>query len=566
VTEPPSPPVENLPSGDGGIEAISPRIALLGLLAVLALTAAVRLTVLDMPLDRDEGEYAYGAQRLLAGKLPYVDFYSMKLPGMYLLYAFIFQIAGQSLRAIHGTLLLASLASISLIFFIGRRWFNPLAGLAAASTFAALSLTHKVEGTSAQTEPFIMLLVLSALGLAPSPITSVKPWRWLIIGLLCGAAILIKQQAAFFALGALATCAIAIFRSDSTTRRRAGWGLAALALGIVLPYAALVAFYWQQGAWDEFQRWTITYARQYGTLRPLGDGLTDLFRQLWGLTRQGLLIIWALAAIGLIAAMRDNSPNSRRAELGGLTLASFLALSTGLYFRPHYFVLLLPAVALAAAAGLVTTLDWLRSPSQRWWSRALIAIVLVWPLISQSLLIASLGPAQLTRLTFGRSPFPESIPIAEYLRAHTTPDQSIGLLGSEPQILFYAQRPSASGFLYMYPLMENQPAAPPMQRELIAQFEATQPPYVVFVGDPMSWLARETSSGEIFSWWDAYQRAHYQRVGLVEIPRTGATESFWDEAQAGREPKEKNWLAIYRRTSLDGPPADSHSLPVDPTQ
>jgi len=547
------PQITNLAQG-----ILSPRAACRGLFLVLALTAVVRYSVLDMPLDRDEGEYAYGAQRLLVGKLPYVEFYSMKLPGMYFVYALIETVGGHSLRAIHAALLLVNAATIGLLFFIGLRWFNPLAALAAASIFAALSLTHKVEGTSTQAEPFILLPIVAALALATPRVRDLSPLRWLVIGLLCGLAILIKQQAAFFAIGAFVAWAWNAVRLERFLRSQALLGGILLAAGTLLPYAALCTFYWQQGAWDDFQRWTIDYARQYGTLRPLGDGLSDLLRQLTHLTRQGLAVVWALAAIGLVASLRDHSEQARRAGLWGFALVSFLAVSTGLYFRPHYFVLLLPAVALASAAGLLTALRWLRaSQAHHWLSIALVAIAVVWPLASQSLLILSLGPEQLTRRTFGRSPFPESLEIADYLRAHTDPGQPIGMLGSEPQILFYAARESATGYLYMYPLMENQPAARTMQAEFIAQFEAAQPEYVVYAGVPTSWLARETSVVDIFTWWDRYQSAHYERVGLVEIEPTGVTQYFWDEAQVGHEPKEGNWLAIYRRVKADGPPAKS---------
>ena len=62
--------------------------ALLGLI-VLAATA-VRLRLLDIPLDRDEGEYAYFGQLLLQGIPPYTTAYNLKLPGIYAVYAGMF--------------------------------------------------------------------------------------------------------------------------------------------------------------------------------------------------------------------------------------------------------------------------------------------------------------------------------------------------------------------------------------------------------------------------------------------------------------------------------------------
>src|SRR5207245_10177461 len=59
--------------------------ALLGLIVLGA--AALRLRLLDVPLDRDEGEYGYFAQLLLQGVPPYAQAYNLKLPGIYGVYA-----------------------------------------------------------------------------------------------------------------------------------------------------------------------------------------------------------------------------------------------------------------------------------------------------------------------------------------------------------------------------------------------------------------------------------------------------------------------------------------------
>ena len=61
--------------------------AALGLIVLGA--AAIRLRLLDTPLDRDEGEYAYFGQLLLQGVPPYAGAYNLKAPGIYVAYAMI---------------------------------------------------------------------------------------------------------------------------------------------------------------------------------------------------------------------------------------------------------------------------------------------------------------------------------------------------------------------------------------------------------------------------------------------------------------------------------------------
>lgn len=66
-------------------------------LGLVVLTAAVvRLRLLDVPLDRDEGEYAYFGQLLLRGVPPYATAYNLKLPGGYGAYAVVLWVFGQS--------------------------------------------------------------------------------------------------------------------------------------------------------------------------------------------------------------------------------------------------------------------------------------------------------------------------------------------------------------------------------------------------------------------------------------------------------------------------------------
>lgn len=68
---------------------------------ILAGTASVRFRLLDVPFDRDEGEYAHIGTLLLHGVPPYVGAYSMKMPGIYVAYAMAIAVFGQTTRGVH---------------------------------------------------------------------------------------------------------------------------------------------------------------------------------------------------------------------------------------------------------------------------------------------------------------------------------------------------------------------------------------------------------------------------------------------------------------------------------
>src|SRR5256885_15150237 len=108
---------------------------------VFGVTAAIRIRLLGMPLERDEGEYAYAGQLMLQGIPPYKLAYNMKFPGTYAAYAAIMSVFGQTTIGIRLGLLVVNAATIVLIFFLGRRLINSTAGLAAAVTYAVLSVS-----------------------------------------------------------------------------------------------------------------------------------------------------------------------------------------------------------------------------------------------------------------------------------------------------------------------------------------------------------------------------------------------------------------------------------------
>jgi hypothetical protein len=63
-------------------------------------------------------------------------------------------------------------------------------------------------------------------------------------------------------------------------------------------------------------------------------------------------------------------------------------------------------------------------------------------------------PEDACRFIYGRNGFVESVEIGRYIKEHSAPDARVAVIGSEPQIYFYAHRHSASGFIYMYDLVQ----------------------------------------------------------------------------------------------------------------
>jgi len=64
------------------------------LIIIVLFVSIVRIRLLAVPLERDEGEYAYAGQLILQGIAPYRLLCNMKMPGIYAAYALILAVFG----------------------------------------------------------------------------------------------------------------------------------------------------------------------------------------------------------------------------------------------------------------------------------------------------------------------------------------------------------------------------------------------------------------------------------------------------------------------------------------
>ena len=159
----------------------------------------------------------------------------------------------------------------------------------------------------------------------------------------------------------------------------------------------------------------------------------------------------------------------------------------------------------------------------------------------------TIHPTDVARLTYGSNPFDISPEVAEYIQLRTTESDKIAILGSEPQICFYARRRSVTPHIYMYPLFEPQPLAWQMQQEVMADIEAAHPIFLVQVNMDSSWGRRKDSVAEILDWANAYVSTHYDLVGVADLFHDAPANVHWAEHSRNYRPSSENWIAIYRR-------------------
>jgi len=214
---------------------------------------------------------------------------------------------------------------------------------------------------------------------------------------------------------------------------------------------------------------------------------------------------------------------NHRFLISSLLFFSFASISVGFYFREHYFIMLLPAFALLT--GVAASRGWhLLRHDQTIELFLAIAILGLFVIASFATVIGNgriwfgMSPSQAVRDTYGTTLFSDAAQVGNYLKTHTPPEARIAVIGSEPEIYFHSRRRSATGYIYTYPLLEEQPYARKMQEEMIREIETARPEYLIFVNVKPSWAARPESEQNIITWYEHYSKANYDLVRIVKEP------------------------------------------------
>lgn len=301
------------------------------LFLILALQLVLRLPFLQEPLNPDEATYWQIAGRMSQGELLYRDLIDVKPPGIF----YIFQLIGQEPFTLRLITALYSLLATLALFLAGRRLLGDRAGLWAALLFAVFSGGVFIEGTQANPETFMALpLVLSLAGFLAG--------NFLLAGLLAGAAIMIKQTAAFSVLALLLVLLV-----------RQQWRpvLAFLAGSLVLP-GCLLVYYLYNGALAELFRAVFVYSA--GMVKP---SLVNF------LVKTGLLfllensVLWLLAIVGVIYIIKYKLKDEKLQLLLAWSLFSLLGVYAAGYALGHYYIQLIPALCLLGGVGLARWRD-----------------------------------------------------------------------------------------------------------------------------------------------------------------------------------------------------------------
>ena len=302
------------------------------LLAITVLTSAVRIRLRDIPLERDEGEYAYAGQLILQGVPPFSQVYNMKMPGIYAAYALILAVFGQSCSGIHLGVAVINAATILLVFILAKKFLDHPAALVAAAVFALLSLDQRVNGFTANSEHFVIFFAVGGILLLLYAIERQKRTALFGAALLLGTAFLMKQHGVAFIVFAGLYLLLSELRRRPFAWKKASSAGIVFVIGVLLPFAATCLILKQAGVFGKFWFWTFAYAQKYVSSIPFKQGMQNLTDH-WIWIVKSAVLIWILAGVGLVALFLNKKTKNHRMFIAGFFVFSFLSICPGFYFR-----------------------------------------------------------------------------------------------------------------------------------------------------------------------------------------------------------------------------------------
>ena len=450
--------------------------------AIAAVYVLMRIPGISLPLDRDEGIFGYIGQVVNRGGLPYRDALDHKPPVAFYINALALHFVPPTPAGIHSFLLLYNFLTLIGLFFLGKMLFRSVpAGLCCAFAFAVFSASPAIHGFTASTEMYALLPTTLSLLLAVPGVrlTGLKAATLTVMSGIAGAAACWTKQTAFTSvLFVFLYVCIAPPRGPGSFARGARW-----LAGALLFSGAVALYFYESGVFESFIYWCFTYEMAYASV-PFGQTLDTLRERLSEIGRGDFILPAAGLTIAILGLARK--PH-REYFLAGFLLLSFLGTLPG-YTYPHYFVQIAPAVALAGGYALFLVLELVPGPGLKVLAAmGCCALILADSVLMNRQYFLEANPARISKFYFGNNPFPQAVDTASFIAGHTSENDEVLVLGSEPEILFYARRRSSTPFLMIYPLTSVHGRYQEFEKKMWADVQAARPKYILAaVGIPSS--------------------------------------------------------------------------------
>lgn len=526
----------------------------LGWTIVLVLYIVIRINVVEIPLDRDEGIFGYSGQVILDGGLPYKDVFEHKPPMVFYLNALALLFFPPTAFGIHCFLHIYNFLTLIALYLCAAVYTKSrMTGFWVAVVYAVFSSTPSIQGFTASTEMFLLLPIALSLLFALLANEYKKSYYLVLSGACSALAFFTKQTSApmiFFIFMFLAFVRINLLRNTPTTGKEVTLDLIKWSAGFIAITLGIAAYFYYHKIFGEFFYWSWTHGFLYSKNYSMFSNFPKIYHAIIEIVKTNLPLILILLAGNLMALCKNNY-NGHFA----LIFLIFAMLSTipGAGY-PHYFAQVAPAVAIAGGFGISYLTKLIKKKELRAAASVFFALAVIGtPIAVSPGYYITKSPDQISRDFFGYNPFPESIELAEFLVQRTTKAETVFIFGSEAQIFVLSQRTSATSFALIYPLMSSYPRYMEFQNRAWQEVMANKPKYIITIplhtsllydGKADLWIMRQTRQ---------LLKADYYLEAAVTPANPKGWLIFFNETD--KMPMDKqNFLAhIYKRKPVSTP-------------
>ena len=356
-----------------------------------------------------------------------------------------------------------------------------------AALFALLSSDPLVQGTAANTELFMLCpFILSLIAfLAAAAKTKPHVLFMALAGALTGTAVMFKQVAVvnWFLLVAL----YPVFAPREKRWRGTVSFIACSATGLLTVLALVVFYFWRRGGLTGFIDNVFTHNLEYIHSIRASERLEYCWGALTTLARTQA-VAWALAAAGLAVLFRG--PAKWFVFVAGWLLTSGIGVSaSGSCFRTissSFFPLCAGRCRRSWMVCLRSSLEIFASSGP---AAALILVLAVLPGITLWPFLFSSTPRNAVRKIYPGNFFAEMPEFARRIESLTPPEKPVFIFGAEPELLFYARRPSATRYIFLFPLYGRYGNAREKQLAAAAEIERANPPTAVYFPNALFFIS-----------------------------------------------------------------------------
>jgi hypothetical protein len=491
---------------------------ILSLAGMVLFFILLRWNSINIPLVRDEGEYAYSGWLLGQNIMSYAHAFMQKPPMIIYTYWVASLLDPAAYWPFRLLAYIFAASATGLLGFVAYKEFGRWVGLAAMWIVIPMILLPGIQQFTANTEQFMLLPLMGVLTFYILRKGKGNAWHWFLAGVCAALTILYKPTALPILSFLFIVWTVETWLNNKDIKEVVNKVLFGIS-GAILASLLIVGYFLAHDGGRSLFECVVNFNRYYNQFSL--DAFVGYFGNFW----KHWWILFLLAAWFVI------SRPLRWWFYAGLMVVAVLSTYCSKY--EHYYIVIMPFWALISAVAINDVAEKFAEKPE--WLKFVLILVVVGVVSWPDKDFIFLSPEEFQTLKYQENSFSESPIVAKRVAELTSPGDYVYVAGSEPQILYGSKRLSSTRFVIAYPLMINTPLASRYQEEIVADLTKRPPAVIVMTNSPLSWLRDKNSPNIFFPYLNELLRSNYDLVG-----------GFVREGRGGRwqEPLENTQLPL----------------------